>query len=478
MYSIVSTILRRYHYLCPSKSFRYLSNTNIEASISRNLSSLIEPVLKPLSDHQDQSTKLTYLPISYDDDISQLFFEQYVSNELMLNENYVKKIYFLYNDKIKKYYPNNEAIIHLCKFLKIFFTVDDLNNNPSPFSLPFQYLYNRYFFLLILKFYFNFIFFNFRICILKEIGFRSFNVSLIDSTDDILNLNLIELRKYLNYPQEQNCFETMCKILDIFGDAKSNLLEYIQNNYDNLERISIKELRILCISKYLSVNFNLPFNRYLFLCQKYLNLLNEINLAKIKMNVEYLKNDFNYTQNKILNNGLFLAVTPDNLSLILTKLRNIVGENMYQNLISVPNVLIIDFAQIVKNYELIKQKCNGTFFNRSIQLLSIEPKRLELLFNKMETNEDICNNKLTVLGLDYLVIYRQRILERIDALKHKDIPINNIPLSFFYSNDYEFEKLINDLASDPQIRVRFYLESRFNLDYEKFKNKYVLNLID
>lgn len=260
-------------------------------------------------------------------------------------------------------------------------------------------------------------------------------------------------------------------MLDIFGDVKLNLFNYIQDNYGNLETISIQELRILCTAKYLSINFKYPFNRSLFLCQKYLKLLNEINLAKIKMNVEYLKNDFHYTQYKILNNGLFLAVCPDNLSLISTKLRNIVGENMYQNIISMPNVLTIDFNQIVKNYELIKQKCDGKFFNRSIQLLSIEPKRLELLFNKMETNDDICTNKLYLLGWDYLIIHRQTILERIDALKRKDIPISNVPLSFFYSNDHEFEKLINDLANDPQMRVRFYLESRFNLDYERFKNK-------
>lgn len=156
MYSIVSTILKRYHYFYPIQSFKYLSNTNIEASISRNVIPSIE--LEPVLDHKDYSTKFTYFPIYDHNEISQLFFEQYVSKELMINQDCVKKIYFLYNDKINKYYPNNESIIHLCKFLKLFFTNDDLNQNPKPFSLPFQYLYNRY---LCFFFKFNSNFFTF-----------------------------------------------------------------------------------------------------------------------------------------------------------------------------------------------------------------------------------------------------------------------------------------------------------------------------
>ena len=74
----------------------------------------------------------------------QVFIENYLSHELSLDKEKVNGIYFLCQKEMNQHYPNNEAIIQLCNFLKLFFTSDDLYYNLKPFTMPFSVLCNRY----------------------------------------------------------------------------------------------------------------------------------------------------------------------------------------------------------------------------------------------------------------------------------------------------------------------------------------------
>ena len=92
--------------------------------------------------HSNENHPLT--STTFDNEkIDENFFEQYVSHEFQMSRMETKKIYFLYDDLIRKNYPTNESIVHLCKFLKLFFTAKEIQYNPKPFLLPFQQLYNR-----------------------------------------------------------------------------------------------------------------------------------------------------------------------------------------------------------------------------------------------------------------------------------------------------------------------------------------------
>ena len=56
--------------------------------------------------------------------------------------------------------------------------------------------------------------------ILKELGFRTFNISMMDSTKEYLEMTPTELSGYFNYLGNQKCFDLLCKNLEIIGDDK------------------------------------------------------------------------------------------------------------------------------------------------------------------------------------------------------------------------------------------------------------------
>ncbi|OTF74560.1 hypothetical protein BLA29_004250 [Euroglyphus maynei] len=420
----------------------------------------LKPELYHNNDDRDihRITTTTTLSDDNNEKINENFFEQYVSHEFLMDKCDAKKIFFLHDDLIRKHYPTKESIIHLFKFLKLFFTAEEIQHNSKPFLMPFQQLYNR-------------------TLLLKEIGFRSIQIPMIGLTADILKLNLSQLRKHFDYPIEQNCFDTICKHLEIYGDTKSNLAIHLEQTYENkLEQIPINEIRIHCTAWYLSNCLKISLNRATHLCRKNSRLLNEINLTTIKMNVTLLQNNFHYSHNKIINNGLFLMMNPENLSLISTKLRPIVGDHLYENLIIMPEILRLNFSQILKNYQLIKQKCDGQFFSRSIDLISLDTDKLISTFNAIETNNDFRQLKLEIFGKDFLALNYQKILSRIEKFKQEEIPFNRIPLSFFTVTDSEFKTMLLDLTNDPELRIRFFLETRFALDYYQVKNRlYVIS---
>lgn len=442
----------------------FLRNHFLNARISLRTTTY-STCLKPEFDNNvldiHRTNTTTTLFNDNDERIDEIFFEQYVSHEFRMDKRDAKKIYFLNDDLIRKHYPTNESIIHLCKFLKLFFTAEEIQNNPKPFLMPFQQLYNR-------------------TLLLKEIGFRSIQIPMIGLTAEILKLNLSQLRKHLNYPMEQNCFETICKHLEIYGDAKTNLIVHIENIYENrLDQISIHDIRIYCAACYLSNCLKISFNRAVHLCRRNSRLLNEINLTTLKMNVTLLQNDFNYSHNKIINDGLFLMTNPENLSLISTKLRPIVGDHLFENLIIMPEILKLNFKQIIKNYQLIKHKCDGQFFSRSIELLSMDTDQLLSTFDAIESNNDIKQLKLKMFGPDFLALNYQKCLDRIKKLKQEEIPLNQVPLSFFIATDLEFKNMLLDLTNDPELRVRFFLETRFGLDYNQIKSRlYVISNVN
>lgn len=80
--------------------------------------------------------------IAIDED-RQVFMEQYLTHELILDKERVRSLLYLCENAINENYPTNEDIIQLCNFLKLFFTADDIYYNPKPFMIPFTVLYNR-----------------------------------------------------------------------------------------------------------------------------------------------------------------------------------------------------------------------------------------------------------------------------------------------------------------------------------------------
>lgn len=153
------------------------------------------------------------------DEDRKVFIEQYLSHELSIDIDKVRSLYFLCENEINENYPNKEAIIQLCSFIKLFFTADDLYYNPRPLIIPFSSLYNRYAFC-------NWTIFLqltdvfYRVLILKELGFRTFNTSMVESTFEFLQMTPNNLCQYFNYLGKQKCFDSLCKTLNIVGDDK------------------------------------------------------------------------------------------------------------------------------------------------------------------------------------------------------------------------------------------------------------------
>lgn len=132
-------------------------------------------------------------------------------------------------------------------------------------------------------------------------------------------------------------------------------MKYILQNYGEIGDVAISDLRMLCVAKYLSSLLKLGFARVEKACSRTTRNLAELSLNTIKLNVNYLVQDFHYSSHKVIHNGLFACLNPDNLQKIATKLKPIVGENTYENLIESPVILKTDYHQIVDNFSLIKR---------------------------------------------------------------------------------------------------------------------------
>lgn len=106
-----------------------------------------------------------------------------------------------------------------------------------------------------------------------------------------------------------------------------------------------------------------------------------------------------------------------------------------------------------------------------MELLLIEPPRLKTIFEEIESNEDLKVTNLTSLGYDELAMNQSTIIARIERIKQEEIPLRHVPLSFFACTDSEFEEFINDIVTDPEMRIRIYIEEVLALDYEKVKHR-------
>ncbi len=137
--------------------------------------------------------------------------------------------------------------------------------------------------------------------------------------------------------------------------CRKSLVKFILQNYGEIGDVSISDLRTLCVAKYLSSLLKISFTRVEKACSRTTKNLSELSLNTIKLNVNYLVQDFHYSSHKIIHNGLFACLNPDNLQKIATKLKPIVGDNTYENFIESPVILKTDYEQIVDNFSLIKR---------------------------------------------------------------------------------------------------------------------------
>lgn len=96
---------------------------------------------------------------------------------------------------------------------------------------------------------------------------------------------------------------------------------------------------------------------------------------------------------------------------------------------------------------------------------------LQKIVHQIETNVDIKQTNLLVLGCDYLAMNHAKILERIETIKQEEIPFRYVPLSFYQCIDANFDEFINDMVSDAEMRIRIYIEDVLELDYEKIKHQ-------
>lgn len=96
---------------------------------------------------------------------------------------------------------------------------------------------------------------------------------------------------------------------------------------------------------------------------------------------------------------------------------------------------------------------------------------LQKIVHQIETNVDIKQTNLLVLGCDYLAMNHTKILERIETIKQEEIPFRYVPLSFYQCIDANFDEFINDMVTDPEMRIRIYIEEVLELDYEKIKHQ-------
>lgn len=380
------------------------------------------------------------------------FIEQCLGRELFMDHNRGKRIYLLCDEYFSKNYLTNESIIQMCNFLKLFFTSDDLYYNPKPIMTPFSVLYNR-------------------ILLLKEIGFRSFDPIMVDSVQDLLQMTPKELSDYLNYFDEQKCFDSLCKSLEIVGNDKKSLLKFISINYGAIDSVRLCDLRNICVAKYLSTLLKIGFNRTEQVSKSAHKNLSELSLQTIKLNINYLLHEFKYPGNKIIHNGIFAALDPTNLQNISTKLKPITGMSLYNSFISSPAILKTDYEQIVSNFELIKKYCNGKVFSRYIELLTMQHSKLKELFENIESNEDFRMIGMDVLGVDYIALNHKKLLERVRILKTENISLRYIPISYFMTSDFEFNNMVNDIIADADLRVRFFIEDILEMDYNNVKHR-------
>lgn len=106
-----------------------------------------------------------------------------------------------------------------------------------------------------------------------------------------------------------------------------------------------------------------------------------------------------------------------------------------------------------------------------MELLLIEPPRLKAIFEEIEANEDLKITNLISLGYDDLAMNQSTIIARLERIKELEIPLRHVPFSFYTCSDSDFEEFINDIVTDPEMRIRIYIEEVLALDYEKVKHR-------
>ena len=106
-----------------------------------------------------------------------------------------------------------------------------------------------------------------------------------------------------------------------------------------------------------------------------------------------------------------------------------------------------------------------------MNLIIMAPDKLEALFEQIEANQDIRDGNFSILGKDYIAMNYAKILKRFETLKQNEIPNRYVPLSFFQCGDIEFQELVRDISTDPELRIRIYVEEVLDMDYDKLKHR-------
>ncbi|KAF7489680.1 hypothetical protein SSS_07293 [Sarcoptes scabiei] len=448
-------LLNNIRLLPRQRSFRLFSiEARLRPKIDLKLNTLPRPAsLKEKNDVFGPDKAKCVKSFSINDELDEIFFTEYLTNELNLKPFEVKQIFQLFGDEIRENYPRNKSLIDLCVLLKSIFTVEDLQWNQKPFRTSFETLTNQIF-------------------MLKEIGFRSFHISMLDSIEDILMLNDLQLKQYLNFPLRKSSFDSICKILSIENPLKKELRNDIEESYKiKIESIPVAQIRIQCVAYYLMSRFKINLDHSMFICLKYQSDLNRINLHTMLNNIDFLQKKFHYSSKKITQNALFLFVKTKNLLRIYEDLSRVIGPDLYRSSIKLSKLLRTDFDQIVRNYNLVKQKCNNHFPSKADILLTYSTEHLTEIFNEIEQHKELRFLKLEALGLDFLVINRHQIYERIAKIKAEQLPTELLPLRCFKMTKKEFESYLNELISDSSQRIKLFLKQRFDLNYDDLKHR-------
>ena len=148
---------------------------------------------------------------------------------------------------------------------------------------------------------------------------------------------------------------------------REKLLNIIKTKHGPPEEVPLHQLRVYCVAKYLSTTLKISFNRIIIVCKRYHRMISETSLTTIKSNVEFLARELKYPGNKIIHNALFLSTDPENLHAITTKLKPVMGQHVFDRLITQSQVLKLNHEQILQNYELVKRYLRSFYSNLSFR---------------------------------------------------------------------------------------------------------------
>lgn len=179
---------------------------------------------------------------------------------------------------------------------------------------------------------------------------------MIENLNDILKIPMNELCDYVPYFDAHSCLSSICKLLDIPDDKKLKIVKNIESSYGSLSSLTLSELRIICLSKYLLFKFkSLAQNRVQQNLLKYHRHVNENSLSVYVSIIDLMYNQMNMSPNKIIHNGQFLMVDLENTYKIATQLKSVVGVYVFDMLLKSPTTMKTKYSQILDNYNLIKR---------------------------------------------------------------------------------------------------------------------------